>query len=1202
MSAESFLKRLENENLIDAGVIAKLRQQIGRANSPVPAQQVAGLLVDKGHLTKFQAKKLLEGHDSDTDGSDRDLDLAGEAKPGKSDPSASAKKKAAAAPPPAPEKSRKKTAPPPAPKKKQKSAPPPAAEKNVDDQDALQPLSADDGLQPLAADDGLQPLGTDDALAPMDDLSGSDLMMGTMPGEGQADMFAQSAPQQQPSKSTKPQFRGKKFRQNQWDSPWLLIGGGLLILLMLISGGLVFVLTKGDAGKLYEAADKAYRQESYSDAIDKFDTFLQEFPEDDNVPKARVYRALARLWLPLSSGDWTRALEVANDQLPEVQSDIANVPEARVQLSSQLTMIAQGIVADAVEAARTDTDAAKELIELVDSENNKQDAMDLVGNPTYVPSTEREKPVIKDRIDQVHEDVLRVRREINKEEELVATVSRMTEAADKKKTSEAFEMRILLMQKYGEGVGHDERIAKAVKYVSDKERGLVQPKKKELVPTKTATSKDVAARIVLASRVGQDLSKLEGQVAVYLMRGSVYALDAGSGKVLWRRFVGEETTVQPQRMSAEVDADVILVDGRDNSLLRVDASTGEPKWRLVIGRMFASPIITEDRILVADQSGRVIDIDPETGKSERHVQFPQSLYAGPAMNNSGTYFYQAGEHSNIYVVGADDMQCRDVLYLGHKAGSVPTAPVMSQGYLFVAVNSGADYSILHILEATNRGLNLRPAQKVRLEGHVVVPLQLYGRRVIAVTNLGAVSVFEVDGTDEDEPILEIASYAKRWSQPVVGYPLASSGFLWVADRAFSIFQLQTAKGEVSQLKVLNDRDSFLAPPQLFGDVVVHVRRRRGEVGATVTAVNGKSGDTQWRTDLAVPLAGGLVFDPSKDSLSLVTAQASLFEVGMPKKEGEEPAETTQVVDSNAIFQAGTSELGLNVRYGLTFPDGKRTYSGPAGSDRLLRYDPNDPDRRILRFRKMEIPPNSLAAEPVLFDDGMLVPANDGLIYHIDPATGKERKKPFQPAIEPGKKLGWQRPTVLDPGKQFIAIDAKNRLHLVAASAGSTPHLESNKHVELPPLALGPPAVAGSRCFVATRSSKSDALISYQLPNLDGYMETVKDARVTWGPHSIGDAVVFSTDDNKMHCVTADHTQRWTIQFNHGFPVSRPLTAEGSFFVATREGSVVKLNAADGKQSESASVDEPLEKGPYLVDGRILAVGPDGTIHVLRTIQ
>jgi len=703
MSAESFLKRLEDEKLIDAGVISKLRRQIGRANSSVPAQQVAGLLVDKGHLTKFQAKKLLEGHDSDAAaGSSEDLELAEGAGANAEETSADTKKKSAA-PPPAPEKRRKDAAPPPAKKKQKAEAPKPATKQVVEDQDALQPLPADDGLQPLGAEDDL---GSMDGLDPM---------MGGMPGEGQAGALAQGA-QQQPSASKKRLFRGKKFRQNQWDSPWLLIGGGLLILFMLISGGLVFILTKGDAGKLYEAADKAYRQESYSDAIDKFDTFLKEFPDDDNVPKARVYRALARLWLPLSSGDWTRALDVANDQLPEVQSDIANVPEARVQLSSQLTMIAQGIVGDALEASRTDTEAAKKLLELVDSETNKSDAMDLVGNPTYVPSTEREKPVIKGRIDQVQEDILRVRREINKEEEVVATVSRMREAADKDKTSEAFEMRILLMQKYGEGVARDERIAKAVKYVSDKERGLVQPKSKELKPASASAGADVAARIVLASRVGSEVSTLKGQVAVFLARGSVYGLDAGTGEVLWRRFVGEETTVQPQRISSEDNADVVLVDGRDNSLLRVDALTGEPKWRLEIGRAFARPIITADRILVADQSGRVIDIDPETGESNRHVQFPQSLYAGPAVNNSGSYLYQAGEHSNIYVVGLDDMKCRDVLYLGHKPGSVPTAPVVSQGYLFIAVNSGADYCILHILEGTNRGSRRRPVATLWPQG------------------------------------------------------------------------------------------------------------------------------------------------------------------------------------------------------------------------------------------------------------------------------------------------------------------------------------------------------------------------------------------------------------------------------------------------------------------------------------------------------
>jgi outer membrane protein assembly factor BamB/TolA-binding protein len=1205
MSAESFLKRLKEEDLIDEAVITKLRQQIGRSNAPVPAQQVAGLLVDKGHLTKFQAKKLLEGLESEP-GSEasEDLGLAEEPELTAEDaPPKGGKTKAAAGPPPAPEKRWKGKAPPPPAKKKKKekqaASPAPAAKAPVDDGGGLQPLAsdglqplADDGLQPLGNDD-LQPLGVDDGLTPVGGGFGAD------PMAGQAGMYAQ-APQPQPAEAQAASFRGKKFRENQWDSPWLLIGGGLLILLLLLGGWLVFVLTKGDATEMFEASDRAYRQESYSDAIDKYDTFLEKFPEDDKAPKARVYRALAKLWLPVSSKDWERSLEVANKELPEIQSEIADVPEARVQLSSQLTTIAQGIAADAVDVVRTDTEAAKTLLESLDSEANKNDAMDLVGNPTYVPTAERDKPVIKNRIDQVLEDILRVRRDIGKEEELVATVKRMTEAADLAKTSEAFEMRILLMQKYGEGVGSDERVLKTVKYVAEKERGLVKPKEQDLDAATSAKLDDVTARVVLASRVGNEVPGLEQHVAVFLARGSVFALDAGTGRVLWRRFVGEETTIRPQRMSPDNDADVVFADGRDNSVLRVDAFTGETKWRVEIGRAFAAPIITADRILVADESGRLVEVNPDTGKSDRNVQFPQSLFVGPGVNASGSYIYQVGEHSNIYVIAASDMACRDVLYLGHKAGSAITAPAMSQGHLFIPVNSGADYCILHVLEATNRGLNLRKAQTIRLEGHVVVPLQLYGRRLVAVTDLGAVHVFEIDAADEEEPVKDIARFAKRWKKPVVGYPIAAAGYLWVADRAFSIFQLQTAKGEISRLAVLNDQDSFLAPSQVFGDAVVHVRQRRGEVGATVTAVNGKTGDRIWRTDLSVPLAGDVVFDQSKGAFSLVTAQASLFEVKLPPADaGTEPK---RIVDSDAVFQAGVSELGLNVRYGITFPDGLRTFSGPAGTERLLRLNPKDPDRKTLRFRIMSIPKGSLAAEPVEFSNGMLVPANDGRIYHVEPSMGKQLSLPFQPAIEPGKTLSWQRPTVLPSGTQFLAVDGRDRLHLVEVVSKPKPHLAAKKHVELPPGALGPAAVAGNRCFVATRGPKVDALVSYRLSDLGEYKETTTKVRITWGPHSIGDAVVYATDNGQMHCVGSDHDERWAVDFKHGFAVSRPLIHQDGFLVATGEGVIVKLSAEAGEETGKANVGEPLEKGPYLVDGRLIAVGPDGTLHVLPMIQ
>ncbi|MCR9120277.1 MAG: hypothetical protein NXI22_25355, partial [bacterium] len=59
MSAEQFLKRLLDQGLLEPKVVASLRKQIASSKKKFTAKSVAKLLVSKGRLTQFQAKKAL---------------------------------------------------------------------------------------------------------------------------------------------------------------------------------------------------------------------------------------------------------------------------------------------------------------------------------------------------------------------------------------------------------------------------------------------------------------------------------------------------------------------------------------------------------------------------------------------------------------------------------------------------------------------------------------------------------------------------------------------------------------------------------------------------------------------------------------------------------------------------------------------------------------------------------------------------------------------------------------------------------------------------------------------------------------------------------------------------------------------------------------------------------------------------------------
>jgi outer membrane protein assembly factor BamB len=101
--------------------------------------------------------------------------------------------------------------------------------------------------------------------------------------------------------------------------------------------------------------------------------------------------------------------------------------------------------------------------------------------------------------------------------------------------------------------------------------------------------------------------------------GSIYALDARDGRVLWRRAAGSPVLSTPA-----------LLGGRayfttwDNALHAVDIVSGRELWRRDLGRTLgpndyweyyvSSPIISGGRLYVGSGGGRMFAIDPANGR------------------------------------------------------------------------------------------------------------------------------------------------------------------------------------------------------------------------------------------------------------------------------------------------------------------------------------------------------------------------------------------------------------------------------------------------------------------------------------------------------------------------------------------------------------------------------------------------------------
>ena len=258
-----------------------------------------------------------------------------------------------------------------------------------------------------------------------------------------------------------------------------------------------------------------------------------------------------------------------------------------------------------------------------------QEGMKLILDPANIPTSIRVR--IDPTLQRIQEDMALVQRAIDQDKDLTAALAGIEQAAAADDTVKAFETYRTLVRKYP-GLDSNERLNAAVVQIGQRERNLVKTVSQAVEPLIPAEVPSPAeSALVLARRTGPTAAAGDGPVAVVLAAGSVYGIDALSGQLFWRRYVGQGTRFHPLRLSDKADADVLLIQGERQELLRCQSRQGGIVWRFPVAEPFGNATIAGRYVYAATASGKLLEIDSQTGKSARHVVMPQKLLVAPAI-------------------------------------------------------------------------------------------------------------------------------------------------------------------------------------------------------------------------------------------------------------------------------------------------------------------------------------------------------------------------------------------------------------------------------------------------------------------------------------------------------------------------------------------------------------------------------------------
>lgn len=974
----------------------------------------------------------------------------------------------------------------------------------------------------------------------------------------------------------------RKYSANRWDSPLMLAGGGGLILMIALGGVLWFLMTRETSQAAYDSAEESYRSAAYIQAATKYSNFIQKFSNDENTSAAKVKLKLSNIWNDVSNKNWEAALGKVQSELPEIEAEVA-FDTARGELASILPQIMQGFAetasdAESSEEAQRNLDLAKSTLE-------------EVNNSSYLPTRFRKD--LQPKIDAIEGIMKTVERDINRDKELATAVGEINAAVEQGETGKAYEIRRQLLNKYPL-LNDNASLNATIASITDKERARVQPLSNAPSPIGEDRPSGSDIRVTLAARKGKSIDAIKGQLAYVRTRGSIYALNAADGTVAWRRFVGFESGVDPLPLGQNAGSDVIAVDSRNSELIRLAAANGKAAWRLPCEGRLTTPVRFDEKLFVAcsnDEIGKLLAIDPASGQPTSGADFPMPVSCSPLVTSDGRII-QPGDHSSLFVLNSQDMDCTDVAYIGHGAGTIVVPPIELLGHLVVAENPAPNFSLLHVLAPNaDDGGKLREVIKpIRLTGRVVVPMTTDGKRLVVSTDLGAVEVFELDPRRVESPLEKaVTGISSMNNAAATGYSHFSGGKLWVGDRQLARYDVQVASGSLARKWIRNKGDRYIAPFQQFGNVLIAVRQPNGRRGATVTALqianNNSDGQELWEIDLGVPPAGN-VFVNGK-ALNVVTANTDLFQIG--REELKQPvlnAATARIPSARLPVLSDAVELG----------NGVRAFVSASSPGQVVVFDPSA--QSPLKMIELDLGGDEPSTTPVAFKGGLIVPSASGAVYIIDPKTGKPAAHEFQPSLTSGQRVNWPRPVVI--GDEIILPDGAGKVYRVGLQSKPQPHLAALAETATDFRPVGSMAAAGTSVYGIRSGISGDDVVALNAADLSMSPESWSlGGRVAWGPETVGDVVMVASDSGELLCLDGGQSQLWRIKLEHGAVAGDPLIVGEQFILTSIRGTVWSIDGKTGNAISTFDVGEPLGSGAMQFGGRSIALGSDGTLHVFR---
>ncbi len=812
-----------------------------------------------------------------------------------------------------------------------------------------------------------------------------------------------------------------------------------------------------------------------------------------------------------------------------------------------------------------------------------REALDLIYE--FVPPRLQEQQ----GVDQLLTQLMGQERQFNQPSELRKAVSLIDSAGAEGGIEAAYIERNVFLRQQPDLVANG-RLAASMRAIARAEatRVTFETTNDEAI-TKTKADDEVECQVLFTTNrdSSDEVARSERLAMVIAPTSSaVFAMDALSLDLLWRYPVGA-TDASPVACRDEIGRGVILGDQRSQSVVRLDATTGELVWSCSVPQFVGQPKVVGEQAIIATADGQLVEIDLAVGRVTQRIRFDQGIRCGPAVVGAGERLVQVGDHSVIYLVSREERRCLHAHYLGHELGSVSLPPLISGGHVFLIEKVGRDRSELHVVRM---GDQFQIVASFAIDGRVAtMPVFLRGALYVATTD-GQLHTIRHNPEDKRRPFRLGPSSAI--SDGVEGHRhptflAVKAGRIWAGGDGVTIFDPAANDSDPLRRKRLDNSLRVSQPLDVSSssDGLV-IGGFTPESEFQVRRWDARNQTVKAEATLAFPTAAQPLVGGGRRELWNLTEGGSLYKVAWD--------EIAQGSSSNLVVAPALTLVDKGGRVEAfresVKSDDFGVFATRADHNELV-FVPLAVGNSLQRVKVA----GPLVGPAVPFGARWMVAFQHGAIGLLDNPSGEFAAESFLPGTGLSDSLQWSQP-IVTADHRAVVYDGDLRLFSIRHTSGLE-KLDLELETVLESSLRVAPVQVGA---VLWSVNQQNQLLAFNAASLELSAAVDLPADVQWGPVAIGGQALLTTDDGTLICVGDGKQPLWQAKYEHGPVTGACELSSGEIALATGAGVLWRVRADTGEQvGATVELKQPLAFGPFIFGDHLSVMSTDGTLLVLR---